>query len=92
MLVFLYKESLRDQFCQVGDVSPVVMGGGPSGLVIFTWCGVNEMERMDEIQMKVDTLLGFRSSLEGEEKEIFDMLMCYANEVAIAVDTEVRGC
>lgn len=62
------------------------------GLVIFTWCGVNEMERMNEIQTKVDTLLQFRSTLDGDEKEIFDILMCYANEVAIAVDTEVRGC
>ena len=50
------------------------------------------MRRMDEIQMKVDMLLQYRSTLEGDEKEIFDILMCYANEVAMAVDTEVRGC
>lgn len=51
------------------------------------------MERMDAIQMKVDTLLDYRNVLEGSDRELFDMLMCYANEVALAVEKiEIRGC
>ena len=51
------------------------------------------MERMDEMQDKVDSLLGDREALEGSDREIFDMLICYANEVAMAVDRKnIWGC
>jgi len=51
------------------------------------------MGRMDVIQMKIDTLLDYRDVLEGSERELFDMLMCYANEVALAMEKrDIRGC
>ncbi|MEW6749054.1 MAG: hypothetical protein AB1295_05085 [Candidatus Micrarchaeota archaeon] len=51
------------------------------------------MERMEEIQDKVDSLLEYRQALEGSDRELFDMLICFANEVAMAVDRKnIRGC
>jgi hypothetical protein len=39
-----------------------------------------------EIQEKIDTLLKYREALDDSEKEVFDVLMSYANEVAISID------
>jgi hypothetical protein len=45
------------------------------------------MERMEErIQEKVNSLLKYRNALDGSERELFDVLISYANEVAIAVE------
>lgn len=48
------------------------------------------MNSMEEIQGRVDALIGYRGALAGSERELYDMLMCYANEVAMAVDRS--GC
>ncbi|MFH0737597.1 MAG: hypothetical protein V1827_03500 [Candidatus Micrarchaeota archaeon] len=44
------------------------------------------MEGMENLQGKIDSLMRYRESLEGNEREVFDVLMAYANEVAMAVD------
>ncbi|MEW6722769.1 MAG: hypothetical protein AB1324_05905 [Candidatus Micrarchaeota archaeon] len=45
----------------------------------------------EKIQEKVDTLLRYREALDEGEKEVFDILMGYANEVAMAIDGRAAG-
>ena len=40
------------------------------------------------IQEKIDSLMRYRDSLDENEREVYDVLMAYANEVAMAVDGE----
>jgi hypothetical protein len=40
----------------------------------------------EKIQDLVDSLMRFRGEMDEEEKEVFDMLMVYANEVALSVE------
>lgn len=48
---------------------------------------------IEEMQTKVDSLMEYRGALEGSDRELFDMLICYANEVAMAVDRKnIWGC
>ncbi len=62
---------------------------GPSkGLIKLIWNG-GRMKGMEEkIQEKVDSLMRYRESLAGSERELFDVLISYANEVAMAVDRD----
>lgn len=46
------------------------------------------MENTEEIQRKIDALFQFRNALDENEKELFDILLEYANEVALSID----GC
>ncbi len=42
-----------------------------------------EMEKMQE---RIDALMQYRASLVGSERELFDILLSYANEVALTID------
>ena len=46
----------------------------------------------EKIQEMVDSLMRFRGQMDGEERELFDMLMVYANEVALTVDGVPSRC
>jgi hypothetical protein len=46
-------------------------------------CG---MKMEEKIQEKIDSLLRYREALDPGEKELFDILMGYANEVALSID------
>lgn len=55
--------------------------------------GLFEVDSMEEkIQEMVDSLMRFRGQMDGEERELFDMLMVYANEVALTVDGVPSRC
>jgi len=57
--------------------------GGPAGPHYFH----ERVVKMNEkIQAKVDSLLRYRAALDDSERELFDMLIRCANEVAMAVD------
>jgi hypothetical protein len=51
---------------------------------------MEEMETM--VQEKVDSLMRYREELDGSERELFDVLITYANEIAIAVDRGAGAC
>lgn len=44
------------------------------------------MKMEEKIQEKIDSLLRYREALDPGEKELFDILMGYANEVALSID------
>ncbi|MFH0884460.1 MAG: hypothetical protein V1861_02010 [Candidatus Micrarchaeota archaeon] len=45
------------------------------------------MERMEKtIAEKIESLMKYRESLDENERELFDVLIHYANEVAIAIE------
>jgi hypothetical protein len=46
-----------------------------------------EVARMEEkLQDMVDSLMRFRGQMDEGERELFDLLMVYANEVALSID------
>jgi hypothetical protein len=45
----------------------------------------------EKVQERVDTLLRYRDGLDGSERELFDLLMGYANEIARSMDREAAG-
>jgi len=48
------------------------------------------MERMENsVASKIDSLMKYRGSLDESERELFDVLIQYANEVARAVERGV---
>jgi len=51
---------------------------------------MDEMEKM--MQKRIDSLMRYRGELEGSEKELFDVLLTYANEIALAVDRNAGVC
>lgn len=60
--------------------------GALTGLIIFTEKkGVHRMKE-ERIQEMVDSLMRFRGRMDESERELFDMLMVYANEVALTID------
>jgi hypothetical protein len=40
----------------------------------------------EKMQKRIDSLLRYRGALDGSERELFDILINYANEVAMAID------
>jgi hypothetical protein len=40
----------------------------------------------EKIQGMVDSLMRYRGQMDEAEKELFDMLMVYANEVALSIE------
>jgi hypothetical protein len=40
----------------------------------------------ETIQEKIDSLMRYRNDLNESDRELFDALMAYANEVAISMD------
>ncbi len=58
--------------------------GTRKGLIIFT----KEGERMGigKIRERIDALMQYRGSLDESERELFDILIGYANEVALSID------
>jgi hypothetical protein len=59
--------------------------GTRKGLIIFIWKEVRGME-IERIQERIDALMGYREALDGSERELFDALIGYANEVALSID------
>ena len=47
------------------------------------------MESMEKIQGKIDGLLQYRSALDENERELFDILVGYANEIVLTIDNRV---
>ncbi len=41
---------------------------------------------MEKIQERIDALMQYRTALVGNERELFDILITYANEVALSID------
>jgi hypothetical protein len=66
-----------------------VPNGAPFGDTVGFFYGCGGME--EKIQEKIDTLLRYREALDEGEKEVFDILMGYANEVAMAIDGRAAG-
>ncbi|HSB47273.1 MAG TPA: hypothetical protein VLD37_04605 [Candidatus Bilamarchaeum sp.] len=40
----------------------------------------------EKIQDMVDSLMRYRGQMDGAERELFDLLMVYANEVALSIE------
>ena len=49
------------------------------------------MDVDEKIQERIDTLLCYREALDESEKELFDMLIGYANEIAAIIDKPSLG-
>ncbi|MFN7990970.1 MAG: hypothetical protein U0R44_02310 [Candidatus Micrarchaeia archaeon] len=49
------------------------------------------MEIEERIQQKIDALMQYRSSLDDGERELFDILIGYANEVAMTIDASGKS-
>lgn len=66
-------------------------GWGPARVSSYS---LEEVSRMKEekLQEMVDSLMRFRGQMDGAERELFDMLMAYANEVALSVDKVPTRC
>lgn len=69
--------------------------GALRGLITLAWEGVRMDGTKDmeiSVQEKIDTLMRYRRELEGSERELFDILLSYANEIALAVDRNAGAC
>ena len=49
------------------------------------------MEMNEKIRERIDTLLCYRDALDESEKQLFDMLIGYANEIALIIDKPSFG-
>lgn len=52
---------------------------------------------MERIQEKIESLVRYRQTLDDTDKEVFDVLMNYAREVASSIEQDrsrmnVQGC
>ena len=41
---------------------------------------------IEKIQERIDSLMGYRNALDESERELYDILISYANEVALSID------
>jgi hypothetical protein len=55
---------------------------------LFGVCG---MELEGRIREKIGSLMQYREALDESERELFDILMGYANEVVTAIDCRAAG-
>ncbi len=48
-----------------------------------------DMDSIEEVQGKINSLFEYRNSLDDSERELFDVLISYANEIVLSIDRNV---
>ncbi len=59
--------------------------GTRKGLIIFTMKRKVDGMKIGYMREKIEALMQYRSALDESERELFDMLIGYADEVALSV-------